>query len=165
MPSGDTLTIAPIKKIFNKYAVGVTVDPFARNCHLCSITNDLNPSTKAEYHLKARDFLLLTPTMNFVVFDPPYTLRQIKELYDGLDCGFTQKDSQNSIRWTDERNIIASKQNAGDIVMSLGYSTTCMGIKRGYEIAEILIVSHGAAHNDTLVTVEFKKYVNVADLI
>jgi hypothetical protein len=31
-----------------------------------------------------------------------------------------------------------------------------MGKKRGFEIIEILLVSHGRLHNDTIVTVEVK---------
>lgn len=30
------------------------------------------------------------------------------------------------------------------------------GLKRGYELLEVLLVPHGAAHNDTIVTVERK---------
>lgn len=31
-----------------------------------------------------------------------------------------------------------------------------MGIKRDFELLEVLLVAHGAAHNDTIVTVERK---------
>lgn len=157
MPSHDTLTIKPIRELFYRYAFGVTVDPFARNCKLCAITNDLNPNTEAQFHLLADEFLRqIKGPMNVVLFDPPYTLGQVKECYQGVGKEFFQYESQNSVRWTTERNIIAQKQKPGDIVISLGYSTTCMGRKRGYEIVEILIVSHGPAHNDILVTVERK---------
>jgi hypothetical protein len=156
MPNHNTLRIKPIRELFNRHAFGVTVDPFARDCELCDFTNDLNKSSKAKYHAYAFDFLRLLDVMNFVVYDPPYSLRQVKECYDSYGEGFTHKDSQNAIRWTDERDVIALKQVSGDKVMSLGWSTTCMGKKRGYKIIEILIVSHGAAHNDTLCTVEQK---------
>jgi len=157
MPSHNTLSIKPILSIFNKYRFGVSVDPFARDCQLCDVTNDLNPETKAKFHLKSDDFLRsFDGEMNFVVFDPPYSLRQVKECYEGVGIGFSHQDSQNAIRWTIERDIIAEKQKSGDMVMSLGWTTTCMGKKRGYEIVEILIVSHGPAHNDTLCTIEVK---------
>jgi 16S rRNA G966 N2-methylase RsmD len=156
MPSADTLTVKPIKAYFEKYKFGVTVDPFARNCELCEITNDLNPDTKAIYHLKACDFLREIPQMNFVLFDPPYTIRKVKELYQSIGLEFMKYESQNSIRWTTERGIIASKQNAGDMVMSLGYSSVCMGKKRGYEILEVGLIAHGPAHSDTIITIERK---------
>lgn len=157
MPSSNTLSIKPIREMFLKHSKGVTtIDPFARDCELCSFTNDLNPKTKAQSHKLAADFLEAFEHLPFVVFDPPYSLRQVKECYDSFGEGFTHRDSQNAIRWTAERDIIARKQNPGDRVLSLGWSTTCMGKKRGYEIEEILIVSHGPAHNDTLCTLEVK---------
>jgi hypothetical protein len=156
MPSSDTLSIKPIRTFFEKYVFGVSVDPFARNCDLCDVTNDLNPQTSAQFHLKADDFLKAQDVMNFVLFDPPYTIRKVKELYQSVGLEFMKYESQNSIRWTTERNIIAAKQNAGDTVMSLGYSSVCMGKKRGYEILEIGIIAHGPAHSDTLVTIERK---------
>ena len=156
MANHNTLSIKPIRALFDKHKFGVTVDPFARDCELCEFTNDLNKETKAKSNKYALEFLKELAEMNFVVYDPPYSLRQVKECYDSFGTGFNFKDSQNAIRWTDERDVIASKQNEGDKVLSLGWSTTCMGKKRGYEIEEILIVSHGAAHNDTLCTVERK---------
>lgn len=156
MPSADTLTVKPIRELFQKHKIGVTVDPFARNCTLCDVTNDLNPETKAQHHLKACDFLRQQSVMNFVLFDPPYTIRKVKELYQSIGLEFMKYESQNSIRWTTERNIIADKQNAGDMVMSLGYSSVCMGKKRGYEIVEIGLIAHGPAHSDTVVVIERK---------
>jgi len=145
-----------IRSLFDHYKFGVTVDPFARDCTLCDVTNDLNPSTKATHHLYALDFLEKQQIMNFVLYDPPYSLRQVKECYDRFGEGFSHKDSTNAIRWTMERDVIAQKQSTGDIVMSLGWTTTCMGMRRNYKILHILIVSHGSAHNDTLCTVEIK---------
>ena len=80
----------------------------------------------------------------------------MKECYDKYGSGFTQKDSQNAIRWTIERDIIASSQKTGDTVLSFGWTSSCMGKKRGYEIEEILLVSHGSAHNDTICVAENK---------
>lgn len=156
MPSMNTLTIKPLEKIFQKYKFGITVDPFARDCEICEFTNDLNPETKAKSHLKADEFLAQLSVMNFVLFDPPYTIRKVKELYQSIGLEFMKYESQNCIRWTTERNIIAAKQNAGDIVMSLGYSSVCMGKSRGYEILEVLLVAHGPAHSDTICTIERK---------
>ena len=156
MPSHNTLSIKPIKMLFDKHKSKESFDPFARDCELCKYTNDLNPNTKAQYHLMADEFLTKFKRMPFVLFDPPYSLRQVKECYDGFGKGFTHKDSQNAIRWTIERNIIRDRQKSGDKVLSLGWTTTCMGKKRGYSIEEILIVSHGPAHSDTLCTLEVK---------
>lgn len=157
MPSHNTLSIKPIREIFDRHKGITQVDPFARDCELCTFTNDLNPETKAQNHMMADKFLAAFERLPFVLFDPPYSLRQVKECYDGFGDGFTHKDSQNAVKWTVERDIIADRQKIGDKVMSLGWSSTCMGKKRGYEIIEILLVAHGAGHNDTIVTIEEKR--------
>jgi hypothetical protein len=44
----------------------------------------------------------------------------------------------------------------GGIAICCGWNSMGFGLKRGYEMEEILLVSHGGAHNDTIVTVERK---------
>ena len=46
--------------------------------------------------------------------------------------------------------------NRGGIVISCGWNSGGIGKKYGFEILEILLVPHGGAHNDTIVTVERK---------
>lgn len=161
MPSADTLTIKPIAELVARWQKGKikTADPFARNCSMMMLTNDVNYKTKAAYHLLAKDFLAHPDVVgaDFVLYDPPYSIRQVKEVYESVGVGFSHRDSTNTIRWTDERDIISSWQKSGDVCVSCGWSSTCMGKKRGYKIVEILLVSHGAAHNDTIVTVEQKE--------
>lgn len=161
MPSHDTVSIKPVKELVSRYISESkeSCDPFARDCQIAKYTNDLNPSTKSEFHMKAEDFLkfiMVVKNIDLVLFDPPYSLRQVKECYNGVGVDFTQQDSQNAIRWTREREVIAQHQKAGDVIISFGWTSTCMGKKRGYEIIEILLVSHGSAHNDTIITVERK---------
>lgn len=58
MPSGDTFGIKPIKELFDKYNKGgVIIDPFAKDCKLGTIRNDLNPNCDTQYHLDALKFL------------------------------------------------------------------------------------------------------------
>lgn len=46
MPSGDTFGIKPIKELFDKYNKGgVIIDPFAKDCKLGTIRNDLKIRT------------------------------------------------------------------------------------------------------------------------
>ena len=158
MPNKNTLEIAPIRSFVEPFIkrAAQSIDPFAGNCQLATITNDLNPSTKATYHMDAIDFLKEYKHADVVIFDPPYSLRQVKECYEGVGRGFTKADSQNAIRWTKERDIIASNQGYGDYVLSFGWSSSCMGKKRGYEITAILLVAHGAGHHDTICVAERK---------
>lgn len=161
MPSADTLSIKPIRNWVNEIIkqYQLVADPFARNCKIAQLTNDLNKETSATYHEMA-DVFLKRPEVqrsDVIIFDPPYTLRQVKECYDNYGTGFTHADSQNSQRWTIERDIIASFQKPGNGVISFGHTSTCMGKKRGYRIESILLCSHGPAHNDTICVFEIKQ--------
>lgn len=44
----------------------------------------------------------------------------------------------------------------GGIAISFGWNSVGLGKKNGFEIIEILLVSHGGNHNDTICTVERK---------
>jgi len=44
----------------------------------------------------------------------------------------------------------------GGIAVCCGWNSLGFGLTRGYEMLEILLVTHGGAHNDTIVTVERK---------
>ncbi len=57
------------------------------------------------------------------------------------------------MKWTKERDVIAHTLSAPK-VLSFGWSTSCMGKKRGYRIDEILLVAHGGGHHDTICVAE-----------
>lgn len=57
MPNKNTFTIKPIKRIIEKYAYGIIIDPFANNSRIAAITNDLDPYYDTNYHMDAFDFL------------------------------------------------------------------------------------------------------------
>lgn len=158
MPNKETLSIPVIQAwvipFINQAAQ--SIDPFAGNCQLATITNDLNPNTKATYHKTALEFLKEYKHSDLVIFDPPYSLRQIKECYENVGIGFTKEDGQNGLRWTKERDVIASNQGYGDYVLSFGWTSSCMGKKRGYQITHILLVAHGSGHHDTICVAEKK---------
>lgn len=45
---------------------------------------------------------------------------------------------------------------SGAVVISCGWNTVGFGVELGFKTEEILVVCHGADHNDTIVTVERK---------
>ena len=96
-----------------------------------------------------------------VLFDPPYSPRQLKECYDSL--GMTLHDSKSSV-WSKWKDEIARVIKPGGICISFGWSSNGLGKKRGFAIEEILLVAHGGWHNDTIVTVERKVNHNLEDL-
>ena len=68
------------------------VDPFANDCFTnylqgC-ITNDLNPKFNTNYNLEFKDFAHemkeLEHKFDLIFFDPPYSLRQLKDHYDEI---------------------------------------------------------------------------------
>lgn len=164
MPSADTFSVRPIGDFVRRYlsgAAGVTVDMFARNNRLCTHTNDLNPETTAEHHMDAEDFLRgmhlwHRNNIALALFDPPYSPRQISECYKGVGREVTSKDTQNAALYKRVRDALCPLVAPGGVVLSFGWSSNGMGIKRGYAIEEILMVAHGGAHNDTICIAERK---------
>lgn len=162
MPNPWTFDIPPIRSLVKSYLYTsrVSVDPFARNKRWATYTNDLNPDTAAESHADALEFLesLLRQAViaDLILFDPPYSPSQAKECYAGMGRAFLLTDSQNVGRWTRERELIAKLCAPGGFAISCGWNTQGVGLNNGFEIVEILIVCHGGAHNDTIVTVERK---------
>jgi len=161
MPNKNTFDITPIGKLVKRYlrVSSVSIDPFARNKEWATFTNDLNTDTKAEYHLDVYDFLLLMKKKkicpDLIIFDPPYSPRQVKECYDsiGLDMGI---EGGQRTHWAKERDLINEITSVGAICLSFGWNSSGMGKTRGWETLEILLVCHGAGHNDTICKVEKK---------
>ena len=163
MPNGETFSIKPIAGFIQRHLKRgmVSIDPFARDCDLADYTNDLNPKTKADQHDDALDWLSWLVQDNIktdlVLFDPPYSLRQTKELYQSIGIEkLAMDDTQRLGRWTKEKDVMAELVAEGGVVLSFGWNTIGMGKKRGFEIIEIMLVSHGGAHNDTICMAERK---------
>lgn len=159
MPNSNTFDIKCISKLIHKYLKPEmkSIDPFANKSRLAKITNDLNPEMKADYSLDAVDFLKTfeDKSVDFVFYDPPYSLRQVSECYKNVGIPVTMETTQSSWR-TKHINEIARITKANGIVISFGWNSSGIGKKRGFEIVEILLVAHGGSHNDTIVTVERK---------
>ena len=167
MPSAETFTIKPIAELLDRWLEGraVIVDPFARNSSLGTITNDLNPKTSAQHHLPAEEFarhvarsseLMGGSLADAVLFDPPYSPRQISEVYQavGLKCGTAE--TQNGRLYAEVKNALAEVIKPWGIAICCGWNSAGFGKSRGFEMREMLLVAHGSAHNDTIVTVEEK---------
>ncbi len=157
MPNKHTFLIQPIAELLARYVGKGWIDPFAGYNSPAEITNDLNPKCPTTYHMKALDFLRgLNGSFNGVLFDPPYSTGQVKECYESVGIRFMQNDAQMVVRWTPEKVEIARLIKPGGYAISFGWNSNGIGIKYGFQIEEILLVAHGGAHNDTIVTVERK---------
>jgi len=97
---------------------------------------------------------LKSKSIHKLVFDPPYSLRQLKEVYAGLGRAMSYHESQHY--WSDLRNEITRITAKNAKVISFGWNTIGIGVTRGFTQTRILIVCHGGHHHDTLCTVEIK---------
>lgn len=163
MPNAWTFTIKPISELLKRYVKDDEewVDPFAGKFSPAKWTNDGHPDRIARFHLDAYDFaktceqLTGRPIFDGVLFDPPYSNRQISEHYKELGKKASALDTSARF-YSRVKSELASKIKKGGYAISFGWNTVGFGKKNGFEIIEILIVSHGGAKNDTLVTVEIK---------
>lgn len=160
MPSKWTFTIPSIKQLIYKYCPdGIGwADPFSGENSPAEFTNDLNPDRPTKFHLHAREFAELLPMgLNGVLFDPPYSNRQVKECYESIGLAFTQEDSQSLFQ--NEKKLFAPKIKMGGVAICFGWNSNGFGKNLGFEMIEVLLCPHGGAHHDTIITVE-KKVTN-----
>jgi len=159
MPNKWTFQIKPIAELLARYVGDGKgwIDPFAGENSPAEFTNDLNPNKPTQYHLDALDFLKqLGGEYKGVLFDPPYTPRQVKECYDDIGLHMKQDDALLGYKRGQYKAEIAPLLMPGGISISCGWNSVGMGKGLGFEIIEILLVCHGSDHNDTIVTVERK---------
>lgn len=160
MPNHNTFSIAPIRDLIDRNLTdGIWLDPFSRNSPFADrcITNDLNTEFEADYHLESLEFLkqFSDGYADGILFDPPYSPRQISECYKQIGREVHMKDTQSSF-YGDRKREVARVTKVGGTVISFGWNSGGIGKSLGFEITEILLVAHGGAHNDTICTVERK---------
>lgn len=162
MPSAETFGIKPIGEFVKRYLAEakVSVDPFARNRDWATYTNDINPSTSAQSHDDAEVFLVDLAgrgvAVDLALFDPPYSPRQVSEHYKAAGREVTGEDTQNGRLYRRVRNAIDKLVTPGGVVLSFGWQSVGMGVGRGYELIETMLVAHGGGHNDTICIAERK---------
>jgi hypothetical protein len=160
MPSAETFSILPIREFVMRWLGGVSVDPFARDSLLAKLRNDINPTTKAQCHMDAEAFCAALFSYGVKadvgLFDPPYSPRQISECYKSVGLAVGREETQNARLYRRVRGALDALIKPGGMVLSFGWHSNGMGLERGYEIVEILLVAHGGAHNDTICLAERK---------
>lgn len=158
MPNKNTFQIKPIKELLKEEMNdGIWIDPFANSSKLATITNDLNLDYDTDYHMDALDFLKMfeSESVDGVLYDPPYSPRQVSECYKNVGVEVTQQTTQASF-WSKHKDEITRILKPNGKVICFGWNSMGCGLKRGFEMKRILLVPHGGNHNDTIVTVEVK---------
>ena len=164
MPSRWTFTIRPIHDLLEEEVgtgmliKGLWADPFAGMNSPAQETNDLNPDAPAKDHMEALDFLKQFPDQHFdgVLFDPPYSPRQVMECYKGIGLNVTAEQTKHSF-YSAAKDEIARILKPNGKAICFGWNSMGLGKTRGFTMSKILLVPHGGAKNDTIVTVERKK--------
>jgi hypothetical protein len=155
MPSRWTFGIPPIGEFVSRHIEGrnVIVDPFAGKSTIGTHRNDIS-QTKVHSSEWLDGLIEQQVRADAVLFDPPYSPRQISECYKeaGLACGM--KDTQNSVLYADIRKRLDALLRPGGVALSFGWQSS--GFGKHYVTTEILLVQHGGAHNDTICVAQRK---------
>ncbi len=160
MPNKNTFEIKPIHDLItDELTDGVWIDPFANRNKLATITNDLSMEFDTDYHLDALDFMRLfdDESIDGVLYDPPYSPRQVSECYNNVGLSVTWDTTKASF-WGNHKREISRIVKIGGKVITFGWNSGGIGYKYGFEIQRILLVPHGGWHNDTICTVEVKTH-------
>ena len=158
MPNKATFTIKPIAELLaQEMNGGLWVDPFAGENSPAHITNDLDPATPAHFHLDALEFLrgFGASSVYGILFDPPYSPRQVSECYKSLGKTVNMQTTQASF-WGDLKKELARVVVPQGKCITFGWNSGGIGKSGGFRITRILLVPHGGWHNDTIVTVEVR---------
>ena len=109
MPNRNTFSVPPIKALLaEEMNPGeFWIDPFANRNRLANVTNDLNADYDTDYHMDALDFLKMFPddSVDGVLYDPPYSPRQVSECYKGVGAQRHQRNDQS---------LVLGQSEAGD---------------------------------------------------
>ena len=154
MPQKYTFEMPAAASILDKYVVGEWADPFAGYNSPATWTNDLDEDSPAKYHMDAIDFCdnVLPGGLDGIIFDPPYSAHQIVVSYKKSG----QAEWRNGQVQKLVKDIAGIKVRHGGLAICFGWNSNGFGQRRGFQMEHILLLSHGGAHNDTIVTVERK---------
>lgn len=138
----------------------LSIDPFANTNRIAKITNDIDPAMGADFQMDALAFLgtFADQSVDFVLYDPPYSPRQVSECYKRLGMTVNMQTTQASF-WGNLKKEIARITSPGGFVLSFGWNSNGIGKGHGFDLIELVTVAHGGQHNDTICTVERKRII------
>lgn len=156
MPNKHTFDIPPIRERVQRALANseVSIDPFARDRRWATWTNDINPATRAEYHMDAPDFLQMLiergVVADLVLLDASYSTTQLKRAYESGGVKCTRAHTQNARLMKEVRTLVNRLVRPGATAIVCAWNST--GMCAPWVREEVLTVNHGAAHNDTITT-------------
>lgn len=151
MPNANTFKIPTVARIVADLVGDGRgwADPFANANSPAEFTNDINPSMPTTHHLDAVAFLesFADRSLAGVLLDPPYSLHQINEVYEGYGNMKTI-----SRVYAEAARVCA----VGGFVATFGWNSNGIGKRGAFRMEAVWLIAHGGSHNDTIVTVQRK---------
>lgn len=159
MPNKWTFKMKPVAEILDVLIdlQGANwADPFCGHSLRAQYRNDMDPKNAfATHHMDALDFVKILPNdLAGVLFDPPYSPRQMADAYKLISKKVGMSGSQNARLYSKCKDVLAKKIKIGGTAISFGWNSTGFGKNRGFKRESILIINHGAAVNDTIMVIE-----------
>ena len=155
MPSRWTFSLPPISAFLDRWLTNrsIIVDPFCGQSTRGTHRNDLGlGGIDAEEW--CRQLLALGTKADAILFDPPYSPRQVSECYKGIGRKATAKDTQNGRLYARVREPLLELLRPNGVALSFGWQSS--GFGKALPTQEILLVQHGGAHNDTICVAQIK---------
>lgn len=156
MPNKATFSIPPIAAFLARWLHGcaVIIDPFAGRSTIGTLKNDLGYGG-----IDAAEWCIgLLPELegkaDAVLFDPPYSPRQISECYSNIGRETQMEDTQNGALYRRVRIPLARLLKPKGVALSFGWQSS--GFGKNWPTHEIMLVRHGGAHNDTICVAQTK---------
>jgi hypothetical protein len=107
--------------------------------------------------LKSQHIVGRSSQFDGALFDPPYSPCQANECYSGF--GSALFDESGSY-WIKCKDVLSNVISVNGRVICFGWNSLGLGINRGFQLEEVLLVPHGGSKNDTIMTVERKCVVH-----
>jgi len=159
MPNKYTFKMRCVDRLLKEEVNGFWIDPFAGKYSCAQSRNDMDKSMDTQYHIDGLEYLKMFEFKNIdgIIFDPPYSVRQALENYKPRYKGTAGRTEYRSVC----KNQIAKNLKPGGKVICFGWDSTGCGKKRGFTLERVLLICHGGAHYDTIVTVETKNQIMI----
>ena len=156
MPSPWTFEIPPIRDFVVRHLYGahVVVDPFCGHSRIATHRNDLGLGGQ-DAEAFVRGLIADGVRADAVLFDPPYSPRQIAECYKSIGREATTEDTQNGALYKRVRAALADILKPDGVALSFGWQSA--GFGKAWETFDLLLVQHGGAHNDTICVAQRRK--------
>lgn len=149
MPNRWTFQMAPVAEFVQRWTRdrACIVDPFCGTSTIAHYRNDLGQGGQ-DAEAWVRSLIAIGVRADCVIFDPPYSPRQISECYQSIGRVATTEDTQNGGLYRRVRAALADILEPDGLALSFGWQSS--GFGKDWRTLQLLLVQHGGAHNDTI---------------